>query len=99
MVSPTHAAPMAALYGVPIHEAIAGGDLSKIVAIRDQALDYLAAASEIERLLPSLEAAMKAKGLPPQALYGVAIQDAVTRGDQAEIARLKAQVAYYSRLF
>ncbi|BBB62970.1 MULTISPECIES: DUF1843 domain-containing protein [unclassified Undibacterium] len=99
MVSPTHAAPLAALYAVPMHEAIASGDVKKMSTVRDQALDYLAAASEIERLLPSLETAMKAKGLPPQALYGVAIQDAVTRGDQAEISRLKAQVAYYNRLF
>ena len=98
MVSPTHAAPMAALYGVLMHEAIASGDVSKMIAIRDQALDYLAAASEIERLLPSLEKTMKAKGLPPQALYGISIQDAVARGDQAELSRLKAEVVYYSRL-
>ncbi|MFZ6746216.1 DUF1843 domain-containing protein [Undibacterium sp. JH2W] len=98
MASPTHATPLAALYAVPMHDAIASGDVGKMSAIRDQALDYLTAAAAIERLLPTLDRALKAKGLPPQALYGVSIQDAVARGDQAELARLKAEVAYYSRL-
>ncbi|MCH8617565.1 DUF1843 domain-containing protein [Undibacterium sp. TS12] len=94
----TNAAPLAALYAVPMHDAIASGDVSKMLAIRDQVLDYLTSAAAIERLLPSLDRALKAKGMPPQALYGVSIQDAVARGDQAELARLKAEVAYYSRL-
>ena len=87
-----------ALYAVPIQEAITSGDIAKMNQIRDEAFAYLASASDIERLLPELEKAIQAKGGPIRVLYGVSIQDAIARGDQAEIARLKAEVAYYSRL-
>ena len=44
-----------------------------------------------KRLLPELEKAIQAKGGPIRVLYGVSIQDAIARGDQAEIARLKGR--------
>lgn len=90
--------PSIAMYGVPIQDAIASGDVNKMSAIREQAFAYLAAVAEVERLLPALDTAIKAKGGPIRTLYGVTIQDAVQRGDQAELARLKAEVAYYQRL-
>ena len=90
--------PLTALYAVPMHEAIASGDLSKMSAIRDQALGFLSAAADIERLLPAVDNAIKARGGPVRTLYGVTIQDALARGDQGELARLKAEVAYYSRI-
>jgi hypothetical protein len=86
------------LYGVSIQEAIASGDVAKMTAIREQAFTYMASVAEVERLLPALEAAIKTKGGPVVVLYAVTIQNAVARGDQAELARLRAEVAYYSRM-
>ena len=90
--------PPAALYAVPIHEAIASGDVAKMSAIRTEVFAHLAAVAEMERLLPALDGAIQAKGGPIKTLYGGAIQDAAARGDQAELARMKAEVDYYRRL-
>lgn len=87
------------LYGMAINDAIASGDGAKMRAVRDAAHDHLATAGEVMRLLPALETAIQSTGngggvIRP--LYAVTIQDALARGDAAEIARLKAEVASYS---
>lgn len=91
--------PVRTLYGPAITEAIASGDLEAMKKIREEALDVLASAAEVEKLLPQLDQALSAKGWDgPIVLYGVVIQDAAARGDKTELARLKAEVDYYSRL-
>ena len=86
------------LYGPALSEAIASGDVAKMSAARDAAFAHLAMSSEVARLLPELEKAIKTKGGTIRPLYGVSIQDAVARGDQAELARMKGEVAYYNNL-
>ncbi len=86
------------LYAVPIHEAIASGDVAKMTAVRTEVFAFLASVAEVERLLPALDSAITGKGGPITALYAVSIQDAVARGDQAELARMKAEVDYYRRM-
>ncbi|MFN9646490.1 MAG: DUF1843 domain-containing protein [Cyanobacteriota bacterium] len=86
------------LYGPALTEAIASGDTAKMAAARDAAFAHIAMSTEVARLLPELEKAIKAKGAPIRPLYAVTIQDAVSRGDQAELTRLKGEVAYYSNL-
>lgn len=90
--------PLNTLYGVALNEAIASGDVAKMSAARDAAFSHIAMSSEVSRLLPELENAIKSKGAPIRPLYAVTIQDAMARGDQAELTRLKGEVAYYSDL-
>ena len=86
------------LYGVAMSDAMASGDVNKMTAIRDQAFAHLAADAEVARLLPELEKAIQSKGGLIRPLYAVTIQDALARGDAAEIARLKAEVASYNTM-
>ena len=85
-------------YGNAMTEAIGSGDVAKMQQVRDQALAHLSAAADITKLLPALEKAIQSKGGPIRPLYAVAIQDAVARGDAAEIARIKAELASYTKL-
>ena len=50
------------------------------------------------RLLPQVEKALATQGGPVRPLYAVTIQDALARGDQAEIARIKGEIAAYAQL-
>jgi hypothetical protein len=83
------------LYGVPITDAIASGDVQRMTAMHEEAMAHYAATADVVRLLPELERAIQAKGGVIRPLYAVTIQDAMARGDAAEIARLKAQVDVY----
>lgn len=85
-------------YGIAMTDAIASGDTAKMSAARDAAFAHLATSADVARLLPELEKAIKAKGGPIRPLYAVTIQDAVARGDAAELSRLKGEVASYSAL-
>lgn len=85
-------------YGIAMTEAIASGDAAKMSAARDAAFTHLAASADVTRLLPELEKAIKAKGGVIRPLYGVTIQDALARGDAAELSRLKGEVASYSAM-
>jgi hypothetical protein len=86
------------LYGPALTEAIQSGDAAKMAALRDAAFDYIGKSAEVAQLLPKLEQAIKDKGYPIRPLYALAIQEAKTRGDQAELSRLKGEVAYYANL-
>ncbi|MES2037616.1 MAG: DUF1843 domain-containing protein [Pseudomonadota bacterium] len=86
------------LYAVAMSDAIASGDAAKMSAARDAAFSHLAAAADVARLLPELESAIKSKGGVIRPLYAVTIQDAVARGDQVEIARIKSELASYGNL-
>jgi len=90
--------PVRVLYGSAVSEAIASNDVAEMTEIRKQVFDYLGNVSEIERLLPELEKAIKSKGGGIRPLYAVTIQEAAASGDRAEIARIKAEVAYYERM-
>lgn len=83
------------LYAVAMNQAIASGDLAQLQAARDAAFDHLANADEVRRLLPELDNAIRGLGGPIRPLYAVTIQDALKRGDRAEIARLRAEVDTY----
>ena len=91
-------APSVALYGVSIQDALASGDVNRLSAIRDEALDFLANAAEVRKLLPELEQAIRGLGGPIRVLYGQALEDARASGDQAQLARLRAEVVYYRGL-
>jgi hypothetical protein len=86
------------LYAVAMSDAIASGDVNAMIAARDAAFDHLAAAQDVTRLLPALESALKAKGAVIRPLYAVTIQDTLARGNAAEIANLKAELASYASL-
>jgi hypothetical protein len=86
------------LYGPALTEAINSGDTTKMAAMREAAFDYIGKSSEVAKLLPKLEQAMKDKGHPIRPLYAVTIQEAVARGDEAELSRLKGEVGYYANL-
>ena len=86
------------LYAVAMSDAIASGDAAKLSAAREAAFSHLAAAADVARLLPELESAIKSKGGIIRPLYAVTIQDAVARGDQVEISRIKSELASYNNL-
>ena len=86
------------MYAVAMNEAIASGDTAKLSAARDAAFAHLAAAADVARLLPQLESAIKSKGGVIRPLYAVTIQDAIARGDNVEIARIKSELASYNNL-
>ncbi len=90
--------PVRVLYGPAVSEAIASGDVAEMTEIRKQVFDYLGSVADIERLLPELEKAIESKGGGIRTLYAVTIQEAAASGDKAEIARIKAEVAYYNRM-
>jgi len=92
-----HAIPVP-LYAIAVSDAITSGDVNKMTEIRDQVFTHMAAAADIEHLLPELEKAINSKGGVIRPLYGVTIQDALARGDANEIASLKAEVASYNSL-
>lgn len=90
--------PAIPMYAVAMSDAIASGDISKMTSARDAALAHMGTSAELARLLPSLESAIKSKGGVIRPLYAVTIQDAVTRGDSAEISRIKSELALYNTL-
>lgn len=86
------------LYGVAMQEAIRSGILADLQKARDAAIQHLSDSVEIARLLPEVEKALAIHGPVPRPLYAVTIQDALARGDQAEIARIKSEIAAYSQM-
>ncbi len=86
------------LYGVAMQQALKSGLLADLQNARDAAVQHLADAAEIARLLPEVEKALAAQGAVPRPLYAVTIQDALARGDQTEIARIKSEIAAYSQM-
>lgn len=86
------------LYGVAMQQALKSGLLADLQNARDAAVQHLADAAEVARLLPEVEKALAAQGAVPRPLYAVTIQDALARGDQAEIARIKSEIAAYSQM-
>ncbi|GAA4802561.1 DUF1843 domain-containing protein [Lysobacter hankyongensis] len=86
------------LYGVAMQEAIKSGVFADLQQVRDAAVQHLADAAEIARLLPEVEKALAAQGAVPRPLYAVTIQDALARGDQTELARIKSEIAAYSQM-
>lgn len=86
------------LYGVAMQQALKSGMLADLQNARDAAVKHLADAAEVARLLPEVEKALAAQGAVPRPLYAVTIQDALARGDQTEIARIKSEIAAYSQM-
>lgn len=86
------------LYGVAMQQALKSGLLADLQNARDAAVQHLADAAEIARLLPEVEKALAAQGAVPRPLYAVTIQDALARGDQTEIARIRSEIAAYSQM-
>lgn len=86
------------LYGVAMQQALKSGLLADLQNARDAAVQHLADAAEVARLLPQVEKALAAQGAVPRPLYAVTIQDALARGDQTEIARIKSEIAAYSQM-
>lgn len=86
------------LYGVAMQQALKSGLLADLQNACDAAVQHLADAAEIARLLPEVEKALAAQGAVPRPLYAVTIQDALARGDQTEIARIKSEIAAYSQM-
>lgn len=84
------------LYGVAMQEALRSGLLADLQNARDAAIQHLADAADVARLLPEVEKALATKGAIPRPLYAVTIQDAMARGDQAELARIRSEIAAYS---
>jgi hypothetical protein len=96
--SPSEGIPSNTLYGQALSQAIASGDAAKMSAARDAAFAHIAASTEVKRLLPELEKAMKTKGVHIRPLYAVTIQDAIAKGDAAELNRLKGELALYNSM-
>jgi hypothetical protein len=86
------------LYGVAMQEAIKSGVFADLQKARDAAVQHLADSAEIARLLPEVEKALAIHGAVPRPLYAVTIQDALARGDQTEIARIKSEISAYSQM-
>lgn len=86
------------LYGVAMQEAIKSGVFADLQKVRDAAVQHLADSAEIARLLPEVEKALAIHGAVPRPLYAVTIQDALARGDQTEIARIKSEISAYSQM-
>ena len=86
------------LYGVAMQEAIKSGVFADLQKARDAAVQHLADSAEIARLLPEVEKALAIHGAVPRPLYAVTIQDALARGDQTELARIKSEIAAYSQM-
>lgn len=89
---------MIPLYAVAMQDALKSGTLADLQKARDAAIQHLSDAAEIARLLPQVEKALATQGGPVRPLYAVTIQDALARGDQAEIARIKGEIAAYAQL-
>lgn len=81
-----------------LSEALASGDLAKMSAARDAAFGYVHVSSEAAQLLLRLERAINSNGGVISSLSALTIQDAITRGDSAELNHLKGQLAYYTSL-
>jgi hypothetical protein len=86
------------LYAVAMQEAIKSGLLADLQKVRDAAVKHLSDTAEIARLLPEVEKALAVHGAVPRPLYAVTIQDALARGDQTEIARIKGEIAAYAHM-
>jgi hypothetical protein len=81
-----------------MQEAIKSGVFADLQKARDAAVRHLADSAEIARLLPEVEKALAIHGAVPRPLYAVTIQDALARGDQTEIARIKSEISAYSQM-
>jgi hypothetical protein len=86
------------LYGVAIQQAIRSGDLSRMKALAAQAEEHAGGNAEIAAALPALKAEIAKHGqnagfsVPP---YGVAIQQAIARGDLEGMKKAKADAERY----
>lgn len=84
------------LYGVPIQDAIAGGDLTRMKEIAAEAETYLGEHADISAAYEALKAAIikadpgwkSGRPLPP---YGVAIHNAIASGDLAKMRAVAAE--------
>lgn len=90
--------PFVPLYAVAMQDALKSGALADLQKARDDAVKHLADAAEIARLLPEVERALATHGGVVRPLYAVTIQDALARGDQAEIARIRGEISAYSQM-
>lgn len=86
------------LYGVAMQDALKSGTLADLQKARDDAVKFLSDAADVARLLPQVEKALAAQGGVIRPLYAVTIQDALARGDQAEIGRIKGEIAAYAQM-
>lgn len=77
------------LYAAAIQEARASGDRDAMQTVADRAAREGAADPEIQKALEDLRAELTR--MPPQALYGVALQQARASGDVAQMRSLAAQ--------
>lgn len=77
------------LYASAIQEARSSGDLSAMQAMAERAEREGADDPEIQSALSELRAEIKR--MPPQALYGVALQQARASGDVSRMRALAAQ--------
>lgn len=90
-----HSIPM---YAVAMQDALKSGMLADLQKARDDAVKFLSDAAEVARLLPQVEKALAAQGGVIRPLYAVTIQDALARGDQTEIGRIKGEIAAYAQM-
>lgn len=77
------------LYAAAIQEARASGDRSAMQALADRAQREGADDPEIQKALSELRSELG--GMPPQALYGVALQQARASGDVSRMRELASQ--------
>lgn len=91
--------PMRALYGVPIHEAAASGDLERMKQMLEEAEQYLEQHGDVSAALEHLKieiARFEAQQepvnpTPIMPLYAVPIHRAIASGDLAQMKALASQ--------
>ena len=77
------------LYAAAIQEARASGDRAAMQSVADRARSEGGDDPEIQKALSELQAELGR--MPPQALYGVALQQARASGDVSQMRSLAAQ--------
>ncbi|MBW8852669.1 MAG: hypothetical protein JF600_18050 [Xanthomonadales bacterium] len=86
------------MYAIAMQDALKSGAVADLQKARDDAVKFLSDAADVARLLPQVEKALAAQGGVIRPLYAVTIQDALARGDQAEIGRIKGEIAAYAQM-
>lgn len=84
-------APIRVLYGVTINDTIKRGDPNEMKALLKEAKATHKAQGDLAKAIARLEIAVKRPKVDPRPLYGVPINDALKRGNKAELTALLAQ--------
>jgi len=87
----TNIAPIRPLYGVTINDTIKRGKKNEMQALLKEAKTTLKAQGDLAKAIDKLSVAIKKPKNGGHVMYGVPINDAIKRGNKAEMESLLAQ--------